>query len=61
MLRKILRNKKGGEVIGDYRIRHNLEILDLYSSLNIVRVNKSSRLVREQQLWSRNLKERDRL
>jgi hypothetical protein len=44
---RVLRNRlrpKRGEVIGEWRKLHNEELTDLYSSPNIIRVMKSTRI-----------------
>ena len=43
VLRKILEPKRC-EVIGEWRRLHNGELYDLYSSFNIIRVNKLGRM-----------------
>jgi hypothetical protein len=43
VLRKIF-VPKGDEVTGEWRILHNEELNALYSSPNIIRVNKSGRM-----------------
>jgi hypothetical protein len=43
VLRKIFGPKRD-EVTGEWRRRHNEELYDLYSSPNIIRVNKSRRM-----------------
>jgi hypothetical protein len=49
VLRKIF-GPKGNEVTGDWRRLHNEERYDLYSSPNIIRVNKSRRI-----RWARHV------
>jgi hypothetical protein len=51
VLRRIF-GPKGDEVTGEWRKLHNVELNDLYSSTNIIRVIKSSSVTRAEHVAS---------